>query len=298
MRRSFYFLKTVSLLLDNWQRLVIRKLLIAIPIILMMISACSPERKLAREFIRNRDSTAVMLLMPSYILKSNLKWWEVEDYDKMNDREKDSALYYNSTFLKEVDDDFLIARFKSSLQSGLMKYNIKPFTEDMLLDFMEVGYRAYKVVLAQVELEEDIFKYHFEDVFFVTGLFYEDFDLNLISMNTWFEITPMNDPLSVNNVLYASGDMMDGIEGRFQNNLFSDDVKFNYNYFPIKTEDIYALTAMLGEKYAGYIYDYMLNEYIHRHFPDGERPKIYFSFDPSTSAVSPAKEERFTFIRP
>jgi hypothetical protein len=162
MRRSFYFLKTVSLLLDNWQRLVIRKLLIAIPIILMMISACSPERKLAREFIRNRDSTAVMLLMPSYILKSNLKWWEVEDYDKMNDREKDSALYYNSTFLKEVDDDFLIARFKSSLQSGLMKYNIKPFTEDMLLDFMEVGYRAYKVVLAQVELEEDIFQYHVE----------------------------------------------------------------------------------------------------------------------------------------
>jgi hypothetical protein len=89
---------------------------------------------------------------------------------------------------------------------------------------------------------------------------------------------------------------MDGLDGRFLQNLFTGEVKFHYNLYPIEVEDIYTLAAMLGEKYAGYIYDYMLNEYIYRNFPQGQRPKSFYTFNPQTKVISPAKDDRFIFM--
>lgn len=261
------------------------------------LMSCSLERKFAREFVESRDSIAVMLFMTEYVLKTNLKTWEIAGFDQMTRQQQDSALYFSSTFLKDVDDAFLLSRFENSLQANLKTYSIKAFTEEQLLDFLNVNYKAYKVLVAQVEIEEGIYPYRVEEVFFDSVLYFEDFNLNLINMNSWFEISAMNDPNAVNHLLYATDDMMDALEGRFQTNLFSGDVKFNYNYFPVKTEDIYTLAAMLGEKYAGYIYDYMLNGYIHSKFPEGERPKTYFTYNPLTRTVAPAKDQRFIFIR-
>jgi len=269
----------------------------SILVLAVSLGSCSLERKLAREFVEGRDSVAVMLFMTDYVIKTNLKSWEIAGFEKMTSQQQDSALYFNSTFLKEVDDAFLLSRFENGLQAGLKRYNIKAFTEEQLLDFLDINYKAYKVLIAQVEIEEDIYPYRVEEIFFDSILYYEDFSLNLINMNLWFEISEMNDPNAVNHLLYATDDMMDALEGRFQTNLFSGDVKFNYNYFPVKTEDIYTLAAMLGEKYAGYIYDYTLNEYIHWNFPAGERPRSYYTYDLLTRTVAPAKDQRFIFIR-
>ncbi len=260
------------------------------------LASCSLERKLAKEFIESRDSLAVMLFMPGYIFKTNNKAWEVENIDQLSAAQKDSALFQNSLYLKEIDDNFLISRYENALQTGLLRYGMIVYTEDQLLDFLAVEHKAYKIMIAQMELEEDIYPYRAEEIFFDSVLFFEDFELNRVNLNSWFEIARMNDPEADDHLLYASHYAMDGLDGRFMQNLFTGEVKFHYNLYPMKTEDIYTLAAMLGEKYAGYIYDYMLNEYIYRNFPQGERPKSYYTFNPQTRVIAPARDDRFIFM--
>lgn len=238
----------------------------------------------------------MMLFMPGYVFKTNNKVWEIKNIDQLDDQQRDSALYHSSLFLKEIDDFFLISRYESGLQTGLRKLGIEVFTEEQLPEFMNVEHKSYKVMVAQMELEEDIYPYRAEEVFFDSVLFFEDFDLNVVNLNSWFEIAKLNDPEADDHLLYASHYAMDGLEGRFISNLFTDEVKFHYNLFPMKTEDVYTLAAMLGEKYAGYIYDYLLNEYIYRNFPAGQRPKTYYTYNPQTRVISPAKDNRFIFM--
>jgi len=265
-------------------------------LVALLTGSCSVERKLARDFIGQQDSIAVMLMLPEYVIKTNNKAWEIPDFENLSEWEQDSALYENSTFVREIDDDFLLSRFQSSLQIGLRKYGILAYTEEQLIDFMSLEQTAYKVMLAQVEVEEDIFPYRAEEVFDDTAVYFEDFDLNIVSINTWFEITKVNDPAMGNNVVYASHYVMDGLDGRFLSNLFSGEVKFHYNLYPVEKENVYTLAARLGEKYAGYLYDYMLNEYIHRNNPDDRRPGTYFSYNPLTRTLSPARDDRFIFM--
>lgn len=271
-------------------------IIIFIFVITLASASCSVERKLAKDFIQNKDTLSVLLLMPDYVFKTNTKAWEIEGFENLSEWEQDSALYENSIFLKQLDDEFLISRFLSALQTGLRKYGINAYTQDQLLHFLDLETTSYKVSLAQMEVEEDIFPYRAEEVFYDTLLFYEDFDLNMVNINSWFEITQMNKPDVEMNVLYASHYVMDGLEGRFANNLFTGEIKFHYNLFPIKVEDIYTLAARLGDKYAGYIYDYLLNAHIHRNFPVGDRPRNYFTWNPNTRTLSPARDDRFIFM--
>lgn len=261
------------------------------------LASCSLERKLAKEFIESKDSLAVMLFMPDYVFKTNNKTPVIENIDQLSDTQKDSVLIESSLFLKETDNEFLISRFESSLQTGLQRFGMAVYTQDQLLEFMDVEHKAYKVMVAQIELEEGIYFYRAEEVFFDSVLFYEDFYLNMVNLNTWFEVARMNDVGADNHLLYASHYAMDGVDGRFMQNLFTDEVKFHYNLYPVKTEDIYTLAAKLGEKYAGYLYDYLLNEYIHKNFPAGQRPKNYLTFNPETRIISPAKDNRFIFMQ-
>ncbi|GEM_PF-110339 len=261
-----------------------------------LMNSCSIERTLAKEFIETRDSLSVLLLMPEYIFKSNLKSQDIDNFDQLDEFQQDSALFFNSLFLKEIDDSFLLSQFENGLSSGLQQYGITVFTENQLLDFMGLSSASYKVMIAQMEIEEDIYPYRAEAVFYDTVYYYEDFNLNRINLNTWFEVVRMNDPAADNHLLYSSHYAMDGLEGRFVNNVFTGDVRFHYNLSPVTMEDIYTLAFNLGKKYAGYLYDYFLNEYIYRNYPRGERPKAFYTYNPQTRSVSPAGNDRFIFM--
>ncbi len=58
--------------------------------------------------------------------------------------------------------------------------------------------------------------------------------------------------------LFTSHFIMDALEGRFVKNIFTGEVKFKYDLTPVEADQIYQLVEILGEKYAGYIFDYLL----------------------------------------
>ncbi|MFP4470635.1 MAG: hypothetical protein ACOCX8_03180 [Bacteroidota bacterium] len=260
------------------------------------ISSCSTERELANEFLKKRDSLAVLLIPPDFVFKTNLKAYEIENFESLNEWQQDSALFARSKFINRLNDTLLIKRMLNSLEAGLRSYGIQTFTQDRISEFMETEKAAYQVGLAQLEAEEDVYPYRAEEVFFDTVVFYEDFLLDQVSLNSWFEVSKLNEPDGVNHVLYASHYVMDALEGRFVNNVFTNEVKFKYDIDSLKVENVYALAGMLGEKYAGYLFDYLMNGYIYRSFPEGQRPSAYLHFDLSQKLLYPAGDDRFIFL--
>ncbi len=254
------------------------------------------ERKIANDFLNIKDSLSVLIIPPDYIYKTNAKTWEIENFDDLSERVQDSILYDNSLFIKDVDDSIFFEKYFSGLQNGLINLGFRIFSQDQIVDFMSARGIAFQVAVVQFELEEDIYPYRAEEIFDDTVAYYEDFNLNTVNVNNWYEITKLNDPLAINNLLYASHYVMDELEGRFANNIFTGEVKFKYNLTPMDVDKIYNLAEVLGEKYAGYVFDYILNEYVHRNISNNIRPKTYFHYDPQIKALYPAGDDRFIFI--
>jgi hypothetical protein len=264
-------------------------------IVVVAFSSCSLERKLAKQFVENRDTIAVLLIPPDFLFKANLKTWSAGDIDQLDPQEQDALLYDSSKFIKHIVDSVFIGRYMNALQAELARYGIQTYTQDELLEFMSLENTAYQVSLAQLEVEEGIYEYRAQEVFDTT-MYYEDFLLDQLSLNSWFEISKLNDQIGVNNVLYASDFVTEGLEGRFTSNIFTGEVRFKYNIFPLEMEDIYTLAAISGERYAGYVFDYIMNRYIFLNFPSGQQPSTYLRYDLDSKVFYPAYEDRFIFL--
>jgi hypothetical protein len=264
--------------------------------LLAAMASCSTERKIAKEFLQQRDSISVLLIPPDYLFKTNLNAHLIEGSDELDAAEKDRVLLDSSRFLRFVDDTMIMARYYSAMESTLRKYGIYTYRQDEIVEFMETGKMAYQVANVQLEIEESIYPYRAQDVFQDTVVFYEDFDLDRVSINSWFEISKLNDAGAVNNVLYASDFVTDELEGRFVSNIFTGEVKFKYNMYPLETEDIYSLAARAGQRYAGYIFDYIMNQYIYFGFPQGRQPATYLTYDHDARLLYPASDNRFIFL--
>lgn len=269
--------------------------IISVIIIAIALSSCSLERKLAKEFVESADSISVLLIPPDYLFKTNLKTWAAGNMEGLSEEEQNRLLIDSSKFLKQISDTIFIGRYMNALQANLTKFGIYTFGQEDLVDFMASEKMAYQVSLAQLELEESIFEYRAEEAFDTT-LYYEDFFLDQVAVNSWFEISKLNDQEGVNNVLYASDFVTEGLEGRFTSNIFTGAVRFKYNIFPLETEDIYTLAATSGEHYAGYVFDYIMNRYIFMNFPEGQLPSTYLRYDHDAKVFYPAGDDRFLFL--
>lgn len=264
--------------------------------LLAAMASCSTERKIAKEFLQQRDSISVLLIPPDYLFKTNLNEHLIEGSDELDAAEKDRVLLDSSRFLRFVDDTMIMARYYSAMESTLRKYGIYTYRQDEIAEFMETGNMAYQVANVQLEIEESIYPYRAQEVLYDTVLFYEDFDLEKVGINSWFEISKLNDAGAVNNVLYASDFVTDELEGRFTSNIFTGEVKFKYNIYPLETEDIYSMAARAGQRYAGYIFDYIMNQYIYFDFPPGRQPATYLTYDHDARLLYPAGDNRFIFL--
>jgi len=266
-------------------------------LMIIVLGSCSLERDLSKAFLEKHDSISVLLIQPDFVYKTNKKTWEIKGFDQLSSLQQDSALFVNSTFLKEIDDSVFMDKYFTALVAELKNYGITIYNQEQLTDFMASEGTAYQVSVVQIELEEDIYPYHVEDSFDDTAVYFEDFNLNTVNINNWFEISKLNDTKAVNNLLYASHYLMDEIEGQFVKNIFTGEIKYKYNLFPIDTNGIYVMAELLGTKYAGYIFDYLLNEFVFRNFPENQRPEVYLHYNRNSRTLTPAGDDRFIFMK-
>lgn len=262
-----------------------------VPILLLVASACTIEYKMARHYVKNVERPNVLYIAPDYIFKTNLKSDEIASSGTLNQFVKDSLLFYRSQYLQYLDDSLVLAQFNNAYIAELKALGINVYTEQEMDAFLAKEDASFIINIAQMEFEEYNIPYRDEESFDMV-VYYREIDLNAVGLNSWFEISRMNhneDPV----VLFASHYVIDEYEGTFKFYPFTGEISHHYSVDTIAVDDVYDLVSFLGQKYAGYTFDFLMNIYIYNNAPENVNLQLYYHYDRKRNTFVPVDDDRF-----
>jgi hypothetical protein len=268
-----------------------------ITILLITLSSCSLERKMAVNFIKTANEQTILLQFPNQLIKSNLKI-DSTAYSKDTDP-KDLELigYNNSLVLKHVNDSIFLDRCKQNMLKELTSYGVNVLEFE---NYKEISTDSvYLLNLAQIELEEykdsatiDKFCYGY--------LRFYDMQLNAINVNSWFELSKLNVSSLEFPVLYSSYYQFDGVEGECKKEFTKrgNEVMYHFEIDDLDAEASYKLASEAGKRYASNFFDYLLNIYVQDNLPAGKTPYFYYHYNREKKVLRKICEDAFIEMDP
>jgi len=256
--------------------------------------SCYPEYKLGKTFIESKPDISILIIPADYVYKTNLKKSEIGDTTGMNEKETDSALMANSRFLKDISDSAFLETFINSMITEFEQLGIKVFVNNPD-SFLFLPSPAYILNLAQFELEETIRDNKDSEVF-EEVTYYKTIKTNALTFNSWFELSWLNPKKEGRKLFFASETISDIVDGYFTQNIITGQVFYKYDIIELDMDIIYKYCDLLGKRYAGYTYDYLMNLYIMQNFPPDVKRRYYMHYDRSVRLLEPSSDDRFEIL--
>jgi hypothetical protein len=242
------------------------------------------ERKLALQFVETEaPDYPVMLVPPDILYTFNLKAPPLGKYSDI-----DSALYFSSKYIQYISDSAFLENYFSSFVEQSKATRLDIFFPTDLESFLNTKKPAYIVHFAQMELTEDTAVFGVEEKINNRPR-KKHIPYHTISLSTWFDIN-MKD--SLNGYTYFDEQYLaDDIFGSFEQELWSLDIKYEYEIVEMEQEDIYAFAKYMGKSHAQYLFDLMLNSYIYMKLPEErKRGFMYLHYNSDYKSIEVAEE--------
>lgn len=260
--------------------------------VILLVAGCTLEQKLAMTFVQDRHKEDFLIMPPEFIYKYNLKTYEIPGFDSLGDLQKDSLLLERSLFLKSINDSIVISRFTDNFTRGLKAYGIKIYPENYLDSLLVMGKSARILHFAQFSIEEYVHPYSSEEVIGDEIISIGNIDLNALNFNVWLELSVLNSEGS-QKVLFGTDYLLDELDGILKQYFFSGDMRFEYTIDTIKIDRIYRFAGEFGNRMAGLLYDYYLNNYIDENLPeDYQFERFFYHYDPAGNTLYPIEPEQ------
>ena len=260
-------------------------------IITIGITSCSPEKKLAMEFVTKTNTKNILVITPEYLYKKNLKTYMMDSLGIKDDENKDSLLLIHSKYLSELNDSLFIANYILGYTKLLNNFGFRIFTQAETEQFLRIDSNSYQINIAQIELEETLYTYRDEEMIYDT-YFYHDHNLNTVYVNSWIEINNLDED-NLNQHIYFASDMITDIaDGTFDYDIFSNKVRYMYNIDSLKIDVLYDLAYRLGKEYASYTFDLLLNYELDKNIDPDLRSEKYWRYDPINHIFYPAIDDK------
>ncbi len=262
---------------------------------LIFLSSCYPEWKLGKAFIESKPEISVMILPADYVFKNNLKRDEIGDTIQLTNFEKDSLLLVKSLFLKDISDSVFLEAFINSMISEFEMLGFEVYLDNASDSFLFFQSPSYILNIAQLQLEEGYNEFKDSDEF-GGNTYYKSFQTNAMTFNAWLELTQLNPKKEGRKLFFASSTIADIVDGYFTENLMTGEIKYKYQIMEIDTDIIYHYCEVLGARYAGYTFDYLMNEYIRNLFPEGKKRNFYMHYNRFNNTLDPTYDDRFELM--
>lgn len=261
-------------------------------IFLVALASCSPEKKLAIEFVSQANTKSVLVLTPDYLYKTNLKTYLMDSLGIADDESKDSLLLLHSKYLSNLDDSLFIANYILGYTKTLGDFGFRVFDQEQIEDFLTIDSNSFQVNIAQVELEETLYTFR-DEVMVYDDHYYHDHNLNAVYVNSWFEIVNLDEESTVQHIYFASDMITDMADGSFDYDIFGGKVRYMYNIDSLELKVLYDFAYRLGKEYAGYTFDLLLNDELNKKIDPDLRSSNYWRYEPIDSFFYPATDDRF-----
>ena len=261
-------------------------------IFLVALASCSPEKKLAVEFVSQANTKSMLVLTPDYLYKTNLKTYLMDSLGIADDESKDSLLLLHSKYLSNLDDSLFIANYILGYTKTLGDFGFRVFDEEQIEDFLTTDSNSFQVNIAQIELEETLYTFR-DEVMVYDDYYYHDHNLNAVYVNSWFEIVNLDEESTVQQIYFASDMITDMADGSFDYDIFGGKVMYMYNIDSLELKVLYDFAYRLGKQYAGYTFDLLLNDELNKKIDPDLRSSNYWRYNANDQFFYPATDDRF-----
>ncbi len=261
-------------------------------ILITLLTSCTAERELAREFVKTKKNIPVLLLSTDRLILTNEKLKKNQNFDSLNVSKQDSLWTVKTLYLDSINDTKLLSQFYGKFKTELQSYGFTVFTQDSIDKFNSLETPKYTLNIAQVEASENDYIYRDEEVFFNSLVYYQDNTLNLVDLNFWFEFS--SSELKKEKIFYSTFSISDKLKSRFILDNTNNSVSYQYKITHITLNGIYRLTDYSARKSTNYFFNYLMNKYVKDNLPSNVVAPKHFSFDPSTGFIFNSENEKFT----
>lgn len=263
-------------------------------LVLLLFNACSVQRKVAQQFVKQPEQASVMVLMPQYILLTNERYDKDElDVAGLDAFQTDSVYLANTLLLKTLDDTLLLRVFETAYLSTLRQFPIQVYEESNFQTFYERDSLSWVVNVAQMEIQE--FVEDVEDIDNFLGMSYAyTVPLNALNLAAWFEFSKVDaGEGSKAQVMFGDQNLYDQLNGQFAYDYLTGNVGYRYEIDSLTGSDVYDFATFMGRLFAGYTYDFILNAYISAQTSDQSASPVYFRYDPFRKQLFVTEEDKF-----
>jgi len=231
-----------------------KRIIIPIIAVLLLIS-CSQQKKLAQHFVDRSRNAKVALFVPDILIKKNLRDDTIPpEMDTLPNEAKIAYLEKQIKVIDKIDDTKFIDIMYFSMEKEFRAYGLE--IEYWPVDSMPADTSRWVIDIPKIEVTE------FVDYQKVAARFYDEIvyvtvPVDVINVATWIDL---NDD-KTNETAFVEQNYSNDFDGYFDIDdngrvyakIYSDDINM---------DGFYRFANMLGKLYAGYCFDYLMNNYI------------------------------------
>ena len=220
---------------------MMKKLIFIGLMLVLALTSCQTELKLAKNFVAEKANTRVAVYFPE---KAEVKVEYNTQYGKQTD------------VLQGFSQDLFLDILYAAYADGLRDYSLDVYVPESI-DNVQVDSTHWLVMLSRMEISGRVMEY--EDYLFSdTDEYSYKHLLNTVNVASWFEI---NDG-EWKPVQFCEHNLIDGFDSKTDYSFWLNKIDYNYSIDTLKLDDLYHYAVYLGKLYAGYTYDYMMNSYV------------------------------------
>ena len=217
------------------------KRLLFITLLIVTLSSCQTDLKLAKKYVAERTDIQAAVYFPE---KAEVKV------------EYNTQLGKKNEVLDGFSQDLFLDVMYNAYADAMRLYGVEVYVPDDINN-VPVDSTHWLVMLSRMEISGRITEY--EDFLFSdTDEFSYKHPLNTVNVASWFEI---NDSIWL-PVLYCEHNLMDGFDSKTDYSFWTNKLDYSYTIDTLELKDVYNYAVYLGKLYAGYTYDYMMNNYV------------------------------------
>ena len=266
------------------------KILFLIVFGFFVLQSCTIQQEVVKQYERYNDSVSVLVLPPLNIQKSSLVIQRLfPQFPQLSPALQDTDWAHQTKFLDAFVDSVILKNYYENLFQTFKLSGVKVYSESQIDEFNNLKTPKWVVRVGQFQLEEDKQKVDFSKEISGQEELYKDMEVEVLTINVWFEIFKSLSDTSPVNVLYGKKSISDVVDGRFfstgdNNNQY----EFRFKRIDVKKEDVAPLSVDAGKQNAQQLADYFFNKYVRLLYPESER---YFGYNLKTQSLYYPEDE-------
>lgn len=234
------------------------KILLILFLSCLLLVSCSMQTNLAYDFVNKSKGAEVAFYVPYQLDKINVrKDCQGKYLDSIAPEDVNDTINARTKIVNKIDDEMFFNIMISSFESTLEDYNLKLSyweNENTKPDSLH-----WVVDLSHIEVVE------FMEYIFTQCGYYEDYEFipsTSVNVDSWFDL--INSDKSSNTLLYTEQSYVEYV---MDCNYYADSLNniiVSAEVQRLTIDGFYDFAVMLGKLYAGYSYDYFMNDYVRK----------------------------------